>query len=374
MKTPVFQAKESSVQKPKKASGEPTKNSRKTTASRSSRSTGQVQSSVGCLFSAMGGFALAFQTCGARVAWANEKDGFASQTFRFNFPTVRHIQSPIEELSVKADALEPVDVLTAGFPCQPFSVAGERLGFNDHRGLVFFEIMRIVQEFGPNRPKILLLENVANFKSHDEGRTFRRVQSEIQKAGYWFGESNAKVLNTSTHTNIPQNRSRVFMVALSSDEFVANTFHFPEPMSAEKRRPISEFLDLTKKQEPCYYIEESSQYHSLFKEAIGKHGKHKIYQLRRTYVRDNKSGLCFTLTASMGLGGHNEPVVKDRWGIRKLTPAECARLQGYSDDLFAFPPDMPRREAYKQVGNTVTVPLVTRIAKNCLDCLDPISK
>jgi DNA (cytosine-5)-methyltransferase 1 len=317
----------------------------------------------------MGGFAKAFQSVGGNVLWVNEKDKFASKTFRLNFPNVRHIEKPIEELSVTEDDLAAVDILTAGFPCQPFSVAGEKLGFEDHRGQLFFEIIRILNEFGKRRPKILVLENVANFKSHDNGRTFQRVKFELQNAGYWFGDQHAKVLNTSTHTDIPQNRSRVFMVAYCTRYFSSNTFKFPEALPSENRRSITEFLDLHKKQDACYYVKESSQYYDLFKNAIEKHGGKKIYQLRRTYVRDNKSGLCFTLTASMGIGGHNEPVFKDRWGIRKLTPIECARLQGYSDDWFSFPDDVPRREAYKQAGNTVTVPLVTRIAENCIKCL-----
>ncbi len=322
--------------------------------------------SVGCLFSAMGGFAKAFQMVGARVLWANEKDPFASMTFRANFPDVRHFEKPVEELSVVEDRLQPVDILTGGFPCQPFSVAGEKRGFNDERGLLFLEIIRLISEFGRKRPKVLVLENVGSFKTHDEGRTFRRVQHEIQKAGYWFGEKDAQVLNTATHTDIPQNRSRVFMVAFSTDHFSSNTFQFPAPLPDGSLRKVWDFLDLNHKQESWYYFDESSQYYEPFRRAIEKHGSKRIYQLRRNYVRDNKSGLCFTLMANMGIGGHNEPVIKDRWGIRKLTPIECARLQGYSDDWFEFPPEVTRREAYKQIGNTVTVPLVARIADTCV--------
>jgi len=321
---------------------------------------------VGCLFAAMGGFAKAFQLAGAQVLWANEIDPHASKTFRTNFPTVHHIEKPIEELSVAADKLSPVDILTGGFPCQPFSVAGEKRGFEDERGLLFLQIIRIIEEYGRKRPKMLVLENVGSFKTHDESRTFRRVQHEIQKAGYWFGERNAQVLNTATHTDIPQNRARVFMVAFSTDHFPSNTFQFPDPLPAGSLRKVWDFLDLNRKQDPWFYFDEGSQYYEPFRRAIEKHGKKRIYQLRRNYVRDNKSGVCFTLMANMGVGGHNEPVIKDRWGIRKLTPVECARLQGYSDEWFTFPPEVTRREAYKQTGNTVTVPLVARIAQICV--------
>lgn len=108
----------------------------------------------------MGGFCRAFAMEGFEIAWANEKDNFAAQTYRKNFADTSLHHKPIEEFSVIADELSPVDVLTAGFPCQPFSVAGSKLGFNDERGRSFFEIMRLIREFGSERPKILLLENV----------------------------------------------------------------------------------------------------------------------------------------------------------------------------------------------------------------------
>src|SRR5437016_3323762 len=118
---------------------------------------------VGCLFAAIGGFCRAFQQCGASVLWANEKDRFARDTFVANFPKVRHIHKPIEDLSVSGDKMEPVDVLTAGFPCQPFSIAGDKMGFQDERGMLFLHIIRLIDEFGEKKPKILLLENVPYF-------------------------------------------------------------------------------------------------------------------------------------------------------------------------------------------------------------------
>src|SRR5258708_1409568 len=149
------------------------------------------QITVGCMFAAIGGFCRAFEEAGASVSWVNEKDRFAVDTFELNFPQVRCVEKGIEELSVKGDRLEPVDILTAGFPCQPFSVAGEKLGFEDERGLLFLDIIRILREFGKNKPAILLLENVKNFRTHDAGRTFKRVQKEIQRARYWFSEKDA---------------------------------------------------------------------------------------------------------------------------------------------------------------------------------------
>jgi DNA (cytosine-5)-methyltransferase 1 len=225
---------------------------------------------VGCLFAAIGGFCKAFQLSGATVLWANEQDRFARETFVLNFPEVRHIHKPIQELTVSSDKLKPVDVLTAGFPCQPFSIAGEKRGFDDERGTLFLHIIRLIEEFGNKKPKILLLENVYHFLGHDKGRTFRRVQSEIQKAGYWFSEKHALVLNTATHTTIPQNRSRLFMTALNRDHFPCNTFQFPPPLAEGSLRPVKEFLDLTHKAPALFYFKPGSQYYPHFAKALAE--------------------------------------------------------------------------------------------------------
>jgi DNA (cytosine-5)-methyltransferase 1 len=325
---------------------------------------------VGCLFAAIGGFCRAFEQGGATVAWANEKDKFATQTFRLNFPNVRCVEKDVISLSVHADQLVPVDVLTAGFPCQPFSVAGEKLGFQDERGLLFLHIIRIIREFGKNKPKILLLENVKNLKAHDKGRTFKRIQTEVQRAGYWFTEKDSRIMNTAFHTEIPQNRERIFMVAMSCDHFPSNMFEFPEPFPEPRMRTVFDFLDLDHKAPEWYYFKPDNRYYPLFKKAIEAEGKEAIYQLRRNYVRRNMSGMCFTLMANMGEGGHNQPVIKDRWGIRKLTERECARLQGYKDSWLKFPKAMSHQQLYKQIGNSITLPLVTKIADRVLATLE----
>ena len=321
---------------------------------------------TGCLFAGIGGFCKAFEQVGCRVVWANEKDKFAKETFEANFPHIRYLHKPVEDLGVKRDHLEPVDILTAGFPCQPFSVAGKKLGFKDERGLLFLHIIRIIKEFGRDKPKILLLENVRNFRTHDRGKTVNRVQVEIQKAGYWFSEKNAAILNTMTHTDIPQNRARVFMVAMSCQHFPSNTFLFPEALPHGSLRSVWDFLDTRCKQDQAYYFTEESQYYEMFREAIESNSQRSIYQLRRSYVRENKSGVCFTLMANMGEGGHNQPVIKDGWGIRKLTPRECARLQGYEDSWFSIPPQISKTQIYKQIGNSVTIPLVAKLAERCV--------
>jgi DNA (cytosine-5)-methyltransferase 1 len=134
---------------------------------------------VGSLFAGIGGFCSAYLRAGAEIKWANELDANACRTYRANFQH-RLLEKSIIDLSVQEDALEPVDILTAGFPCQPFSKAGNKLGFSDRRGQMFFEIIRLIREFGEKKPKILFFENVSDFKTHDNGRTF----ATVKEAGY----------------------------------------------------------------------------------------------------------------------------------------------------------------------------------------------
>jgi DNA (cytosine-5)-methyltransferase 1 len=318
---------------------------------------------VGSLFAGIGGFCKAFESAGFEVLWANELDSFATQTYSYNFPNVRLIEKRIEDLKVAEDDLQAVDVLTAGFPCQPFSVAGRKSGFGDPRGRLFFHITRLLAEFGERRPKILILENVKHLLRHDKGRTFAKVVSEIQTAGYWFRSSNAVVLNTMKHTRIPQNRERLYMVAFNWDVFPKNDFIFPQPEA--ELDPLEDFLDLNERADDDLYFDENSKYGKMFAESMAEGSSKSVYILRRYYVRENKSNTVFTLTANMGDGGHNVPVIRDRWGIRKLTPGECARLQGFGNPNFHFPDRISKTQQYKQIGNAVTVPLVERLAIQC---------
>ena len=333
---------------------------------------------VGSLFAGIGGFCSAYIRAGAQVSWANEIDAHACRTYRANF---KHslLEKSITDLSVERDGLAPVDILTAGFPCQPFSKAGNKLGFDDRRGQMFFEIIRLIEEFGADKPKILFFENVSNFKTHDNGRTFATVKEVVKGAGYWFSDANAKILNTRLHSVIPQNRERIFMVAYSQEYFGANNFVFPEPEPEANRRVVHDYLDLDTRAPDIHYFKESSQYYPLFRDKIDAGAEDGIYQLRRIYVRENKSNSCFTLTASMGLGGHNVPVIRDKWGIRRLTPKECANLQGFdtssAESWYKLPEGVADVQLYKQIGNAVTVPLVHKMAMTTIqDLMSPQRK
>lgn len=322
---------------------------------------------VGSLFAGIGGFCKAFELEGAKVLWANDIDKYVEKTYRFNYEN-KFIRKNIEELSVNNDKLEQVDILTAGFPCQPFSIAGYQKGYDDPRGNVFYEITRLIKEFGKNKPKILLLENVKNF---GQDKFLLPVIKELNKVGYWFDRDFAQILNTAELTALPQNRERLFMIALNKDYFENIPLPFPEEKPINKIEPYK-FMDTKGKVDDSYYFKPQTKYWKLFKEKMEIHESEKkknIYLLRRWYVRPYLNGATPTLTANMGTGGHNVPVLQDDWGIRKLTLRECAELQGFSKDWFQFPPDVSRGQIYKQIGNAVTVPVVQKLARLCINAL-----
>ena len=319
---------------------------------------------VGSLFAGIGGFCSAFIKEDFKVLWANEVDTNAALTYKHNYEKVKLYEKKIEDLSVLHDHIEPVDVLTAGFPCQPFSIAGERKGFEDDRGLVFFEIVRLLKEFGKKRPKIVLLENVPGLVNHNNGATFSKMVNSLQSAGYWFMPPNCyAILNTLKITGIPQSRERLFMVALSWDYFNKQIFQFPSDVAAQQE-PLKKYLNVNSKAEDSYYFDPASKWAKLFEESMEKGNPNSMYQLRRYYVRENKNDAVFTLTANMGEGGHNVPVFRDQWGIRKLTPEECLSLQGFNSN-FKFPEKVAKSQRYKQIGNAVTVTLVQLLAIEC---------
>lgn len=322
---------------------------------------------VGSLFAGIGGFCKAFEMEGCRISWANDNDKYVQITYERNFSN-RFILKDIKDLSVSGDKLEPVDILTAGFPCQPFSIAGRREGFNDPRGNVFYEISRILEEFGKDKPCIILLENVKNFKQKEY---ITKVIEELNKIGYWFDNEYMKVLNTHDFTELPQNRERLFMIALNKDYFDNVPLRFPVLKVKNKRKPF-DYFDVKHKAEDNYYFKSKTKYWNLFKEQMDKYdkpGQKKVYLLRRWYVRTYLNGYTPTLTANMGTGGHNVPVIKDRWGIRKLTVRECARLQGFDDAWFNIPDNLSRGQIYKQIGNAVSVSLVRELAKICISAV-----
>lgn len=322
---------------------------------------------VASLFAGMGGFSMAFKRQGFSSIWANEIDKYAAQTYRHNSPESKMFECDVREFHPALLGLEPPDVLTAGFPCQPFSSAGHRRGLDDERGLLYEEIIRILKEYGSDRPPVVLFENVANLVGLNRGLIYSRIENGFKSSGYWILPHNVRKLNTRVHTDIPHNRERIFIVALSTSVFRGGRFVFPEPEPSS--RSIREFLNVSQRVEDYYYFDTvGNRFGQMIMEHVRRGSPESVYQLRRSYVREYKSFFP-ALTANMGDGGHNVPVIVDSWGLRKLTPTECASLQGYSHADFPFPKDISRPQAYKQIGNSVTLPLIEKLAASCITIL-----
>ena len=318
---------------------------------------------VGGLFSGVGGIELAFEQAGFEINWSNEIDKNACKTYRHNHPHHDLIENDIYQINPKE--LKPVDVLVGGFPCQAFSVAGYRKGFRDPRGNLFFEIVRLIDGL-KTKPKALMLENVKNLSSHDGGKTKDIIIKTLREFGYsvfW------EVYNTSVYTNIPQNRERTIIVCFLDEkdwEFDLknqkkySSYYFDQNhiKPSKSKKSIQQILEKKEVDEKFYYRQDFYAYKEL-RETIKR--KDTVYQWRRVYVRENQSNQCPTLTANMGTGGHNVPLILDDFGIRKLTPRECFRLQGFKN--IKFPKDVARSQLYKQAGNSVTVNLIEKIAK-----------
>lgn len=309
---------------------------------------------VAGLFAGVGGIELGFTQAGFRAVVANEIDKFAAVTYRLNHQNPL-ILSDIHALNSRE--LPKIDVLTGGFPCQAFSVAGYRKGFNDPRGNVFWEIIRILED---KKPEVVFLENVKNLKNHDKGKTFEIILNALEEAGY---SVQYEVLNAAEYSSIPQNRERIYLVGFRTKKF-SNKFVFPA--KAVKLAELSKFIDFEEKVGDEYYY--NDRY--MTKELVNSMKRvDTVYQWRRQYVRENKSGLCPTLTANMGTGGHNVPLVLTKHGIRKLTPKECFNLMGFPKS-FKLPEGLANSHLYKQAGNAVVVPVIKRIATNIAKALE----
>ena len=251
------------------------------------------------------------------------------------------------------------DILCAGFPCQAFSIAGYGKGFSDTRGTLFFDVEQIIEK---HRPKVVFLENVKNLVSHDKGKTFEVIIEILEKKlGY---KVSYDVLNSMTHANIPQNRERIFIVAFDPKQ-VKNYKNFKFPDKIKLTKTIHDILDNDKKDDKYYYSKKHKYYPELSKAMTNKN---TVYQWRRVYVRENKSNVCPTLTANMGTGGHNVPLIKDDFGIRKLTPKECFAFQGYNMDKYILP-SVADSKLYMQAGNSVTTNLIERITNEIIEVL-----
>ena len=306
------------------------------------------------LFAGVGGIELGFQNAGFKPVFANEIDKRASETYTLNHKQ-KMLTKDINELN--SSEMPAINVLTGGFPCQAFSVAGYRKGFKDPRGNVFWEIIRLLDQ---KKPEVVFLENVKNLTSHDRGKTFRIILESLNEIGYFVKFA---VLNANEYGGVPQNRERIYIVGFRTKKYY-NNFSFPGPLRVTPR--LKDFIDFDKKVSDDFYYEDKYMAKQLRKSITRTD---TVYQWRRHYVRENKSGLCPTLTANMGTGGHNVPLILSKFGIRKLTPRECFNLMGFPKN-FKLPKGQANSHLYKQAGNAVVVGVIERIATNILASLE----
>ncbi len=304
-------------------------------------------------FAGVGGIELGLEQTGEfETVYANEFDTFACKTYAANHPNTYLDKRDIHV--VRCSEIPECDLIVGGFPCQAFSIAGKQEGFNDYRGNLFFEMLRMIRA---KKPRIVLFENVKNLINHGKGTTFKTILESLDEAGYYV---KWQVLNSKDY-NVPQNRERVYIVGFK-DRDQCKRFNFPAPLKATKT--IKDIIDFVGSKEEKYYYRPGKQkcYPELRK---GITSSNSIYQWRRKYVRENKKGLVPTLTANMGMGGNNVPLILANNGdIRKLTPSECFYAQGYPKSFKL--PDISDSQLYKQAGNSVTVPVINEIAKQLL--------
>ena len=300
------------------------------------------------LFAGLGGFRIALESLGAKCVYSNEWDKFAKEVYYDNFGDI-----PDDDITKVDERLIPDhDILCAGFPCQSFSISGKQNGFDDDRGNLFFDIIRIIKH---KKKKIIFMENVKNLVSHNNGKTLLTIKNEIQKLGYSFYY---KVLN-ATDYGIPQKRERIYIVCFRNDLNIKN-FKFPEPVKLMKHL---EDLLLDNNQIPNnFYINrddivikntKDNQYSnkSIKLGIVNKGGQgERIYSTK---------GVAITLSAYGGgvfskTGGY---FIDGKY--RKLMPRECARIMGYPD---SFKIINNRNQAYKQFGNSVVIDVLQYIA------------
>lgn len=308
---------------------------------------------VASFFAGVGGIDLGFESQGFRTIYANEFDTKARETFSLNFPHVQLDGRDIREVS--SDEVPSTDIIVGGFPCQAFSIEGYQQGFHDEkgRGILFFELARLIEE---KQPRAIFLENVKNLVNHDKGNTLKVILKTLEDLGYYV---TYQVMNAAEYGNIPQGRERIYIVGFK-DKTVFDSFHFPEKVDLTKT--VFDVIDFKNKVEEQYYYREDKHYYPLLRDNILAIGS--IYEYRRgNTIRENKSGVVPTLLASMGTGGNNVPLILTESGeIRKLTPRECFNTQGFPSS-YQLPEKLANSHLYKQAGNSVAVPVVSRIAE-----------
>lgn len=317
------------------------------------------------LFAGIGGFRLALQNLGGRCVFSSEWDEQAKKTYQANYGDLPFGDITLEE--TKQHIPDGFDILCAGFPCQAFSIAGRRGGFDDTRGTLFFDVADIIRK---KQPKAFFLENVKGLRNHDRGKTLATILHVLREdLGYFVPEP--EILNARDF-GVPQNRERIFIVGFHPS-LKTDSFSYPQPSN----KPVT-FADVKEKKVPAtkYYL--STQYLQTLinhKERHTSKGNGFGYEIiaddgvanaivvggmgrERNLVYDHR---ITDFTPTTNIKG-----VVNRQGIRRMTPREWARLQGYPDS-FVIP--VSDAAAYKQFGNSVAVPAIQATAEKIIEVL-----
>ncbi len=309
------------------------------------------------LFAGIGGMRIAHQNAGGKCVFSSEWDKFARKTYEANFGEV-----PFGDITkINEKFIPDHDVLVAGFPCQPFSIAGvtkknslgKKHGFLDEtQGTLFFDIARIIKE---KRPKAFMLENVKNLKSHDKGKTFKVIEETLKKLNY-----NLYINILDGRHYVPQHRERILIVGFDKKVYKGKeNFMFPE--MPELKITFGDILE--KNPDPKYtltnklwnYLQEYAQKHKAKGNGFG-------------FGMTDLKGISRTISARYYKDGAEVLVPQNGSNPRRLTPKECAALQGYNKGKFIIP--VSDNQAYKQFGNSVVVPLMEAVAKQITKSLN----
>ena len=314
------------------------------------------------LFAGIGGFRLAFQTLGGKCVFTSEWDEQAQKTYQANFGEIPFGDITKEE--TKKFIPDGFDVLCAGFPCQAFSIAGKRGGFEDTRGTLFFDVAEIIKQ---KQPKAIFLENVKGLRNHDGGKTLSTILNVLREdLGYFVPEP--QIINAKDF-GVPQNRERIFIVGFHKSTEIQE-FEYPKPIDKKVT-----FGDIKEKTVPATKFYLSTQYLKTLQDHKERHAS-KGNGFGYNIIPDD--GISNAVVCG-GMGRERNLVIDDRItdfnpttkikgtvnreGIRKMTPREWARLQGFPDN-FIIP--VADASAYKQFGNSVAVPAIKATASEII--------
>lgn len=293
------------------------------------------------LFAGIGGIRLGFESIGGRCVFSSEWDKYAQKTYLDN-----HGHVPVGDITaVDAMDIPPFDMLLAGFPCQPFSQAGLKKGFDDTRGTLFFDVARIIAH---HQPRVVFLENVRNLVGHDKGRTLQVILKTLEDLGY---QVSYKILNAKDF-GVPQNRVRIYIVGFLKQKFKPEArFIFPEPLAMPTR--LGDILEANPDEK--YTISDKlwagHQRRRVEHKEKGNGFGYSIFNAESVYTS--------TISARYYKDGSEILIAQEGKNPRKLTPREAARLQGFPDSFNITVSDV---QAYKQFGNSVAVPVIKAIA------------